>query len=117
MFWKTTRGKALRRTDFSKGYHTFGIEWSKDYLFTYLDSRLQQVIYMNFRGKKTLWERGDFASKVENGALLQDPWNKTGNTNTPFDQPFYLILNVAVGSQGGWFPYVNFPTFFPLGPY
>ena len=80
MFWKTTRGKALRRTDFSKGYHTFGIEWSKDYLFTYLDSRLQQVLYMNFRGSKTLWDRGDFASKVDNGVLLQNPWNTTGNT-------------------------------------
>lgn len=23
--------------------------------------------------------------------------------NAPFDKPFYLILNVAIGSQNGWF--------------
>jgi hypothetical protein len=40
-FWRTTDGKALRRTDFSEGYHTFGLEWSENYLFTYLDFQLQ----------------------------------------------------------------------------
>jgi hypothetical protein len=40
-FWRTTDGKALRRTDFSEGYHTFGLEWSQNYLFTYLDFQLQ----------------------------------------------------------------------------
>jgi hypothetical protein len=40
-FWRTTDGKALRRTDFSQGYHTFGLEWSENYLFTYLDFQLQ----------------------------------------------------------------------------
>jgi hypothetical protein len=40
-FWRTTDGKALRRSDFSEGYHTFGLEWSENYLFTYLDFQLQ----------------------------------------------------------------------------
>jgi hypothetical protein len=33
----------------------------------------------------------------------RDPWSQTGRPNTPFDQPFYLILNVAVGGTGGYF--------------
>jgi hypothetical protein len=103
MFWTTTNGRALRRTDFSKEFHRFGIEWSKDYLFTYIDNRLQQVMYMNFRGEKTMWERGTFSQKTENSTLLKDPWTQTGNRNTPFDQDFYLILNVAVGARNGWF--------------
>jgi len=27
-----------------------------------------------------------------------------GTNATPFDQEFYLILNIAVGSTTGWFP-------------
>ena len=29
--------------------------------------------------------------------------SSTGNDATPFDQDFYLILNVAVGGTNGWF--------------
>ena len=31
-------------------------------------------------------------------------WSATGLYNTPFDQPYHLILNVAVGSNNGFFP-------------
>jgi hypothetical protein len=33
-------------------------------------------------------------------------WSQTGNYNTPFDQPFHLVLNVAVGGSSGFFPWV-----------
>lgn len=41
----------------------------------------------------------------ENQTLLANPWAHTNSTsgNAPFDQEFYLILNVAVGSKNGWF--------------
>ena len=38
-----------------------------------------------------------------NGTRLVDPWSQTGSDATPFDQNFYLILNVAVGGTNGWF--------------
>jgi len=41
-----------------------------------------------------------------------DPWSQTGRDNTPFDQAFYLILNVAVGGTGGYFPYASRPSSF-----
>ncbi|KAN0093454.1 Concanavalin A-like lectin/glucanase domain containing protein [Hyaloscypha variabilis] len=103
-FWRTTDGKALRRSDFSEGYHTFGLEWPENYLFTYLDFKLQQVLYLAFKGQKNLWQRGDFSTQSENNTLLVDPWRGSGDLNAPFDQSFYLILNVAVGSRNGWFP-------------
>lgn len=96
------RGRQLRRTDFSKGYHTFSLEWSKDYLFTYLDSRLQQILYWKFDAKKPMWDAGNFASQSENATLLQNPWANAGY-NAPFDQSFFLVMNVAVGSTNGWF--------------
>jgi hypothetical protein len=29
-----------KRTKYSEGFHTFGLEWSEDYLFTWVDGRL-----------------------------------------------------------------------------
>jgi beta-glucanase (GH16 family) len=101
-YWQTYGIKFLRRTDFTKEYHTFGLQWSEDYLFTYLDSRLKQVFFMKF-GSKDMWQRGHFEGQTVNSTVLENPWKSTGRTNTPFDERFYLILNVAVGSQNGWF--------------
>ncbi|KAF2668729.1 putative secreted glucosidase [Microthyrium microscopicum] len=101
-YWRTTHSKLLRRTTLAKGFHTYGLEWSEDYLFTYIDNRLQTVLYMNF--KKNMWDFGNFAGAMENQTLLNDPWSKTGHKNAPFDQKFFLILNVAVGGRNGYFP-------------
>ena len=102
-FWRSTRGKALRRTDYSEGFHTFGLEWTEDHIFTYIDSPLRHVMYWKFQD--TMWQLGHFGGiYTKNGSLLVDPWSHTGEASTPFDQPFFLILNVAVGSRNGWFP-------------
>lgn len=39
-FWRTSGKHNLRRTDYSEGYHTYGLEWTKDYLFMYIDNQL-----------------------------------------------------------------------------
>jgi hypothetical protein len=72
-------------------------------MFTYLDNRLHQVLYVDFH-KTNMWNRGHFANRLENFTLLTDPWTSSTNNNAPFDQKFYLILNVAVGARNGWFP-------------
>ncbi|KAL1794873.1 hypothetical protein ACET3X_006689 [Alternaria dauci] len=93
----------FRRTDFASSWHTFGLEWTEDYLFLYLDSRLKQVMYFKFNEKNKLWNKGGFNGlTTSNGTLFEDPW-KQGGKNAPFDEKFYLILNVAVGAQNGWF--------------
>lgn len=51
-----------------------------------------------------MWTRGDFGSVLANRSALFDPWSQTGLPNTPFDQKFYLILNVAVGGTNGFWP-------------
>jgi len=101
-FWKTTAGKLLRRTDFTKSFHTFGIEWADGYLYTYLDSRIVQILFVGFE-KEKLWDLGNFADMAQaNSTLFTNPW-ANGGQNAPFDQEFYLILNVAVGGTNGWF--------------
>jgi beta-glucanase (GH16 family) len=100
-WWRTNVKRKALHTTYAAKFHTFGMEWSEKYLFTYIDTRLLQVLYANF--DQPLWQRGNFPLADKNGTRLVDPWSQTGNDATPFDQNFYLILNVAVGGTNGWF--------------
>ena len=100
-WWRTNVKRNALHTTFHKKEHTFGMEWSEKYLFTYIDTRLLQVLYTNF--DQGLWARGDFPLSDSNGTRLVDPWSQTGNKATPFDESFYLIINVGVGGTNGWF--------------
>lgn len=100
-WWRTNVKRNALHTTFAKTFHTFGMEWSEKYLFTYIDTRLLQVLYTNFN--QPLWARGNFPLSDSNGTRLIDPWSQTGIDATPFDEEFYLILNVAVGGTNGWF--------------
>ncbi|KAF8540093.1 concanavalin A-like lectin/glucanase domain-containing protein [Trichophaea hybrida] len=100
-WWRTNVKRKALHTTYADTYHTFGLEWSENYIFTYINSRLLTVLFTNFNQR--LWERGNFPLTNANGTRYIDPWAKTGNRNTPFDHPFYLILNVGVGSTNGWF--------------
>jgi len=100
-WWRTNVKRTALHTTYAASAHTFGLEWSQKYLFTYVDSRLLQVIYTNFN--QPLWQQGNFPLSDSNGTRLVDVWAETGRYQTPFDQEFYLILNVAVGGTNGWF--------------
>lgn len=100
-WWKNNVKRRALHTTYAKGFHTFGVEWSEKYIFTYIDTRLLQVMYTHF--DKSFWTYGQFPLSDSNGTRLEDPWSFTGRQSTPFDQDFYLILNVAVGSTNGWF--------------
>jgi hypothetical protein len=108
-FQLSNGGFAAKRTLYNVGLHTFGLEWSEKYLFTWLDGRLRQVLFMNWANIQggDMWNYGRFDDVTVNGSVPADPW-ATGGKNAPFDQEFYLILNVAVGSTNGYFPYVSF---------
>ena len=109
-WWRTNVKRNALHTTFAKTFHTFGLEWSEKYIFTYIDTRLLQVLYTNFDG--SLWNRGRFPQSDSNGTLIENPWAR-GSVSAPFDQAFYLILNIAVGGTNGWFedskskPWVN----------
>ena len=100
-WWQTSKKRTARHSVYSEGFNTFGLEWSQKYLFTYLNNRLMMVMYTPFA--KSMWKRGKFPPSNSNGTALVDPWSHTGRDNTPFDQEFYLVLNLAVGGTNGWF--------------
>ena len=100
-YWRTSKKQSALHTTYAAGTHTYGLEWSEKYLFTYIDTRLLQILYNPFN--EYLWTRGQFPLSNSNGTTLTNPWVNDPNLNAPFDQEFYLIINLAVGSTNGWF--------------
>ncbi|KAI0129116.1 putative gram-negative bacteria binding protein [Xylariales sp. AK1849] len=105
MYYLTTNSQAMRRQDFSDAFHTFGVVWTTRYILIYVDNILRQTSYIPF-GKDygDMYKRGGFASMdYKGGGAPANPWASSPNSNAPFDMPFYLILNVAVGGTNGYF--------------
>lgn len=102
--WQTTTGaRDAWHATYHEDFHTFGLEWTKDYLFTWVDTRLAQVSYVKFN--QDFFKMGGYGATYENGSRIIDSWEGKGTGHsTPFDRPFYLILSVAVGGTSGWFP-------------
>lgn len=99
-WWRTYKKLPAGHTTYSAGFFVYCLEWSQKYLFTYINSRLMQVLYVPF--DEPMWSSGKFSTlKDENGTGYKNKWGDT--TNAPFDQPFYLILSLAVGGTNGWF--------------
>jgi len=93
-----------KRTSFGSGFHTYALEWTDSFIRMYVDTRLHTLLDLSFN--QPFFQRGDFPEVIFNGsglAPLANPW-LNGTNATPFDQEFYLIMNVAVGSTNGWFP-------------
>ncbi|KAI8819675.1 putative glucan binding protein [Fimicolochytrium jonesii] len=80
---------------FGDEFHTFGLEWTPDYLRTYVDEPTNVVLEVPL--SKSFWDKGGFPTSINN------PWEDQC-TAAPFDQEFYLILNVAVGGTASYFP-------------
>ncbi|PPQ71069.1 hypothetical protein CVT24_009870 [Panaeolus cyanescens] len=93
-----------KRRSYASGFHTYALEWTPEFLRIYVDTRLHTLL--DFRFNKPFFQRGEFPDTIFNGSSLvplANPWIN-GTNATPFDQEFYLILNVAVGATSGWFP-------------
>lgn len=69
----TQKGDSVLVKDFSEKFHLYAVEWRADRIDFFIDNNK----YHTF----------------ENTGLNSDDW--------PFDHPFYLILNIAVGGSWG----------------
>ncbi|ORY54694.1 concanavalin A-like lectin/glucanase domain-containing protein, partial [Pseudomassariella vexata] len=47
-WWRTNVKRPALHTTYSADFNIFGLEWSQKYLFTFVNSRLLQVLYTNF---------------------------------------------------------------------
>ncbi|THH03826.1 hypothetical protein EW145_g5982 [Phellinidium pouzarii] len=94
-----------RHFAYSDGFHKYTLEWNEEFLRCYVDDRNTDMLQLKFN--KPFFERGDYPQTVINGSAeipLTNPWVNAGDNAAPFDQQFYLILDVAVGGTQGWFP-------------
>lgn len=96
----TNAGLPAAHGTYPDAFHVFGLQWTEKYLFTYIDTRVKQVLYQPF--DKPAWGRGHFPNTNSSGSAIVDTWANASNA-APFDQSFYLIMNVAVGGTNGWF--------------
>ncbi|EXJ78871.1 hypothetical protein A1O1_09273 [Capronia coronata CBS 617.96] len=96
-WWRTYHKEKALHSTFSDRFHTFGLEWTEKYIYTYLDSRLLQVLYHKFT---SFWEIGGFTGLSL--ATVGNIWGN-GTVAAPFDRDFSLILDVAVGGTNNWF--------------
>lgn len=103
-FWRTNAVNQEYHSDFTEGFNTFGLEWTDEYLYTYINSHLRQVFYLKF--DEPFFDKGRWpAIDATNKTAIENPWAGSTKINVaPFDQSFYLILNVAVGTSYGFFP-------------
>lgn len=80
-------------------FHTYGLYWDANGLYTYLDDPNNKVLSVDFT-EKSFWERGNFPPTFDN------PW--VGESHAaPFNREFYLIINLAVGGTADYFPEGN----------
>jgi len=102
--FKTYGWWQMKRGSYDQGFHTYALEWTEDFIRLYVDSRLHHMLDLSIN--EAFWDRGDFPATVLNGSdviALENPWIN-GTKAAPFDQRFYLILDVGVGGTNGWFP-------------
>lgn len=108
-YFAKAKSSVNRNASFADDFHTFGLYWDQNELYTYLDDPSNVVNRLEDYGKKSIWDIGLEA----NGYDANESFNcyENSSINAPFDQEMYLIFNVAVGGTSvaksmptGYFP-------------
>ena len=77
-------------------FHVYGLIWNETYIGTYFDNESNVVLHVPIN--QSFWSRTGLQSPP-----WDNPWKDT-EMNAPFNQEYYLIMNLAVGGVTGFFP-------------
>ncbi|XP_019855204.1 PREDICTED: beta-1,3-glucan-binding protein-like [Amphimedon queenslandica] len=83
-------------TDLTADFHVYGLIWNETYIGTYFDDESNVVLSVPIN--QSFWSMTGLKSPP-----WDNPWVGAGN-NAPFDQEFYLVINLACGGTVGYFP-------------
>lgn len=92
--YSTSHGTMNKEPKFDEDYHTYRVEWKSTGFQFFYDGELMLTIPVG----DGFWARGGFESSG-----LPNPWSGA-SPMAPFDQEFYIIINLAVGGDNGYFP-------------
>lgn len=76
-------------------FHRYGLQWSPDEISFSIDG----VTHHTVSAGTGFWDRGGFGTSAPG---VQNPW-RFGTKMAPFDQEFYILINLAVGGVA-YFP-------------
>lgn len=77
-------------------FHIYGLIWTEDRMTTYIDTPDNIVLDVD-TSSESFWQRGGWSGR-------DNPWVHEEDFNAPFNQDFYLIMNVAAGGVNAYFP-------------
>lgn len=107
--YKYTHFEINNNTGFDTNYHRYQMEWTPSYFRFSIDDKESGTITPPLGG---FWEMGKL-----NKTGTENPWGRSPNRIAPFDDEFYIILNLAVGgvtfpdfvavNVPGWKPWIN----------
>ena len=81
--------------DLTEAFHVYGFEWNSSFISTTIDG----IIVLSSPINQSFWQKGGWSTNAD----LFNPW-ADGGLDAPFDQRFYLLINLAVGGTNGYFP-------------
>jgi hypothetical protein len=77
---------------FHSSFHRYQMEWNPEKIIFSIDD----VETASFKAKNGLWEKGDFENSIPG---TNNPWKNAQTKLAPFDEEFYLSINLAVGGH------------------
>lgn len=83
-------------------FHTYGMDWTPQFLRIWVDDPIYALLQWDFL-LDPIDNFGLPATNPSTGAAMISPWTISNHKSAPFDESFYLIMNVAVGGQSGYF--------------
>ncbi len=95
-FPKTQGVTLLREGSFADDYHVFTLDWNEHDMHFYIDDTTILKFTVPEQG---FWKLGEYEQSHPGS---HNPW-ANGGKMAPFDQEFFIILNVAVGSNKFFF--------------
>jgi len=97
--------QSMKRVGYDQAFHTYTLEWTDKWMRISVDSKIKAMIDLNVAGKgKSFWNRGKFPNTAQNGSSEVAVDQIYTTPSAPFDQSFYLIINLSAGGTSGWFP-------------
>lgn len=106
---------STKRSSYADSFHVYAMEWTGSWMRFYTDNRLQAMVDLSSISSKNsdsyFWNVANFPSVAMNLTsgkyiVVEDPWSTAygASAAAPFDQEFYLVIDLAAGGTSGWFP-------------